>query len=74
MFYDADHNRERVDRANGRYNAFCGSVLPNVTTPCNSITANEKRYIIFPARKQCCFCCDGAHGCGILKQDWLKDA
>ena len=74
MFYDADHNRERFDRVNGRYNAFCGSILPNITTPCNEITANDKRYFIFPARKQCCLCCTSAQGCGILKQDWLKDA
>ncbi len=28
-FYDPANNRERVDRANGRYDLFCGTVLPN---------------------------------------------
>lgn len=36
-FYDPKNNRERVDRANGRYDLFCGTVLPNVTTPCQQI-------------------------------------
>lgn len=26
-YYDPRNNRERVDRANGRYDLFCGSVL-----------------------------------------------
>lgn len=73
-FYDPKNNRERVDRANGRYNFFCGSVLPNVTTPCQSITVDNKRWIVYPQRSQCCFCCDAAHGCGILKPDWLADS
>lgn len=29
---------------------------------------------MFPQRTQCCFCCDGAHGCGVLKPDWLAGA
>jgi hypothetical protein len=37
-FYDPNNNRERVDRVNGRYDFFCGSVLPNVTTSCQQIT------------------------------------
>ena len=32
------------------------------------------RYILYPMRKECCACCDAAHGCGILKQDWLAGA
>lgn len=39
MFYDPNNNKERIDRANGRYNRFCGTVLPNVTTPCLQISA-----------------------------------
>ena len=63
--YDPANNRERVDRANGRYNLFCGTVLPNVTAPCQQITTQDKRWIVFPTRSQCCFCCDKDHGCGI---------
>jgi hypothetical protein len=73
-FYDPANNRERVDRVNGRYDIFCGTVLPNVTTSCQHITADSKRWLVFPQRSQCCFCCDAAHGCGILKPDWLADA
>lgn len=73
-FYDATKNRERVDRANGRYSFFCGSVLPNTTTPCTHITVENKRWIVFPQKKQCCMCCDSAHGCGILRNDWLDGA
>lgn len=74
MYYEVKKNRERVDRVNGRYNLFCGGILPNVTTPCTQLTVENKRYIIFPQRKQCCFCCDSAHGCGILKKNWLEGA
>jgi len=73
-FYDPKNNRERVDRTNGRYDLFCGTVMSGVTTPCQHLTVNKKRFIIFPAKSQCCFCCDADHGCGILKPDWLKDA
>lgn len=73
-FYDPANNRERVDRSNGRYDLFCGTVLPNQTTPCQQITANNKRWIVYPAKSVCCFCCDAAHGCGILSPDWLKGA
>lgn len=73
-FYDPKNNRERVDRVNGRYDFFCGSVLPNVTTACQHITVGSKRWLVFPQRTQCCFCCDSDHGCGILKPDWLADS
>ena len=74
MYYDAKNNRERVDRVNGRYDLFCASVMPNVTTSCTQTTVNGKRYMIYPQKKQCCFCCDSEHGCGPLKRDWLKGA
>lgn len=35
---------------------------------------NNSRYIVFPQKKQCCFCCDSDHGCGILKRNWLDGA
>lgn len=73
-YYDATKNRERTDRANGRYSHFCGSILPNVTTPCTHYAVGGKRWIAFPQKKQCCMCCDAAHGCGPLRQDWLKGA
>jgi hypothetical protein len=74
MYYDAANNRSRLDRFNGRYDMFCSSLVPNVTTPCTNLVVEGKRWIIFPQRSQCCFCCDSAHGCGILKPNWLEGA
>ncbi len=74
LFYDPLKNRQRVDRTNGRYDIFCGSVFPDVTTSCQHYTTNNKRFLVFPQKSQCCFCCSGEKGCGILKPDWLKDA
>ena len=73
-YLDAKGGRERVDRVNGRYDLFCGDVMPNVTTPCTQTTVDGKRYIIYPEKRYCCMCCDSAHGCGALKQDWLTGA
>ena len=74
LFYEASKNRERIDRVNGQFDKFCSSVLPNVSTPCTQTTVHDRRYIIYPQRRQCCFCCDSAHGCGILKTTWLDGA
>ena len=74
FIYDPVNNRERVDRTNGRYDIVCGTVLPNTTTPCQQITVNNTRWIVFPQKTSCCACCDAAHGCGILRPDWLKGA
>lgn len=49
-------------------------MLPNVTTPCQSLTVSGNRWIVFPQRSQCCLCCTSAHGCGILAPDWLKES
>lgn len=73
-FYDSTNNRERVDRVNGRYDLFCSSILPNVTTACTQLTVNNKRYIIFPQKRQCCYCCNSQKGCGILSKNWLDKA
>jgi hypothetical protein len=72
MFYDATNNRSRFDRVNGQYNMFCNSLAPNQTTDCTDLVVGGKRYIWFPQKNQCCFCCDSDHGCGILKPDWLN--
>jgi hypothetical protein len=73
FFYDAANNRQRADKLTGRYDPTCNSILPNVTTKCQHLVVNQKRYIVFPEKSQCCFCCDASHGCGIMKQDWFKD-
>lgn len=30
-----------------------------------------KRFLDFPAKRYCCFCCDSTHGCGIVEPDWI---
>lgn len=30
-----------------------------------------RRFLDFPEKKYCCFCCDSAHGCGIVSPDWI---
>ncbi len=72
MFYDAKNNRSRLDRVNGQHDAFCNALAPNVTTDCSNLVVAGKRYIWFPQKNQCCYCCDSAHGCGILKPTWLS--
>ena len=34
MYYDYERNMLRVDRSDGEFEAMCGSVMPNTTTPC----------------------------------------
>lgn len=72
-FYDAAHQRSRFDRKNGLHAALCNSIL-NETTACTNLVVGGKRYIYFPEKKSGCFCCDSAHGCGILRPDWLSEA
>jgi len=33
-----------------------------------------KRFLDFPEKKFCCYCCNSTHGCGIVTRDWLKTA
>jgi hypothetical protein len=64
----------RIDRRDGMHDMVCGSILPNVTTPCTHLIRDKKRYIVMPERRTCCMCCDAAHGCGTLRRDWLSSA
>lgn len=34
VWYDWTQQAERLDRTDGRYEILCGSVMPNVATPC----------------------------------------
>lgn len=48
------------------------------TTMCLEVTLSHKfigkRYLDFPEKNFCCYCCDSAHGCGIVAPDWLVKA
>lgn len=74
LHYDSTRKMSRVDRVDGKHDAICGSIQPNISTGCTQLVRDDKRYIIFPERRVCCMCCDAAHGCGILNRDWLKTA
>lgn len=71
IYYDANNNRQRADKVDGKYDGICGSVLPGVSTPCQQLVVDNKRFVIFPKKEQCCFCCDAEHGCGLLRPDFF---
>lgn len=73
-YYDETKGATREDRRDGSLDRVCNSILPNATTPCSHLITQGKRWIVFPEKRTCCFCCDSAHGCGILKRDWLATA
>lgn len=68
LWYDEAKGFSRLDRTNGRYNPFCSAA--GGSSPCSQLVRDGKRYIVYPLIKLCCFCCDSAHGCGILKKEW----
>ena len=74
FFYDWSNKRYRVDREDGKWDRYCGSVYKFTDTPCTHLVVEGKRYLNFPKKNYCCYCCDDAHGCGVLKPDWLSGA
>lgn len=72
FYFDSKRDMMRVDRTDGSLDFICGSVLPKVVTACTQLIRDKKRYLMYPQRRQCCVCCDQAHGCGTLKRDWLS--
>lgn len=72
FYFDSKREMMRIDRIDGQFDRFCRSILPNVSSPCTMLIRDKKRFIVHPQRRQCCMCCDQAHGCGILKRDWLS--
>jgi len=74
FYYDSINKTYRVDRSNGHYDRYCGTIYPFSNTPCSHIVSEGKRYLYFPDKNYCCYCCSDEHGCGILKTDWLSGA
>jgi len=74
FFYDWTNKRYRIDRDNGKFDRYCGSVYKLTDTPCSHLVVDGKRYLYFPKKDYCCYCCDSSHGCGVLKPDWLRGA
>ena len=74
FYYDWTNKRYRVDRDNGHYDRYCGSVYTFSNTPCSHIVVEGDRYLYFPEKNYCCYCCSSDHGCGLLKPNWLDGA
>ena len=72
MHYDWTNKREIVYREDGSHDKFCRSIIKFGKTPCSHITVGGKRFIDFPNKKYCCYCCDSSHGCGVVRPDWMK--
>ena len=72
FFYDWTNKVYRVDREDGKFDRYCGSVYKLTSTPCSHIVTEGKRYLWFPKKDYCCYCCDAAHGCGLVKPDWVS--
>ena len=74
FYYDFLNKRYRIDRDNGKWDRYCATEYPFRNTACSQIVVDGKRYLHYPEKNYCCYCCDSAHGCGILKPDWLTGA
>ncbi|CEM16481.1 unnamed protein product [Vitrella brassicaformis CCMP3155] len=74
--YDWHSRRYRVDRANGRFDRYCGPNGHKIfeDTPCSQLVVNGTRYMLYTDKRECCMCCDDQHGCGILKPTWAEQA
>jgi hypothetical protein len=73
-WYDFTNGKARTDRANGKYDRYCGSVYKLTDTPCTHLVVDGLRYLVFPQKQYCCMCCTAAKGCGIMRRDWVGAA
>ena len=68
---------EEIIEMTEAYGAMNYKPLPIVIAKAEGVWVEDpegKRYLDFPEKNYCCYCCDAAHGCGILKPDWISDA
>ena len=75
-FYDFANRRYRIDRVNGRYDRYCGfnGAKAFTDTPCTQLVVNGMRWLIYPAKQECCQCCTSEQGCGVLFPTWMNNA
>ena len=74
---DGKGSRYSVQRQNGKRDRYCGfnGLYFFRNTPCNQyVDENGDRYLYYPERDDCCFCCSAAKGCGVLKRTWVQGA
>ena len=75
-YYDFANRRYRIDRANGRYDRYCGlnGAKAFIDTPCTHLVVNGMRWLIYPEKQECCQCCTSEQGCGVLFPTWMNNA
>ena len=71
FFYDWEARRYRVDRDNGKWDRYCGTIFKLTNTPCSHIVVDGRRYLYFPEKNYCCMCCTTKGGCDVLKPNWM---
>ena len=71
FYYNWTTKQYRIDRVNGKWDRYCGSVYKFRNTPCSHFVNEGKRFLYFPEMNDCCMCCTDKGGCGILKPNWL---
>ena len=74
IYYDWTNKRYRVDRENGKWDRYCGTIFKFRDLACSHIVVDGMRYLYFPEKNYCCMCCTAQHGCGLLKPNWLEGA
>lgn len=67
--YDPANNLQRLERAEGQWDMICRGDY----STCVQYNSGGHRYIDYPARDQCCYCCSDEEGCGLLKDNWLAN-
>eukprot|EP01016_Furgasonia_blochmanni_P000342 TRINITY_DN1004_c0_g2_i6.p1 TRINITY_DN1004_c0_g2~~TRINITY_DN1004_c0_g2_i6.p1 ORF type:complete len:240 (-),score=26.02 TRINITY_DN1004_c0_g2_i6:103-822(-) len=72
FYYNASANASRLDRDNGQWEKFCGTVAWFSNTPCNQYIVNGTMHLVFPKNQYCCNCCSAEHGCGMLPRNLLN--
>jgi hypothetical protein len=74
-YYDYTNGVQRIDRASGKNDRYCGSV-DSADSPCQHLVVAGERYLVWPqlATPKCCGCCNSTQGCGIVKPTWMVDA
>jgi hypothetical protein len=69
--YDYTNVRERIDRATGKYDRYCGTVKTD-DSPCTHLVLDGMRYLWWPQLSFCCKCCNSAAGCGVVVPNWMQ--
>ena len=75
-YYNYNLPSYRVDKSSGQFDYFCGVGGPyaNVSTACNQYVVSGNRYLHFPEKNYCCYCCNSTSGCGVLLPNWMNGA